>query len=210
MAQRPFFFSKSSYIRQADVDFTWYSGFAVSQKQKSIASMHGAIKREGYVPLEVSTKSQNELGRRLSAFNLKLDGYYLENIFQSSKVFEAGGPYTDLLKVEPKTAKRDERLRSSGSLVCFRYKGEDWPLLPRTAFYDYVYYCAVRETLSEDDLKELKKYTAFTDIEFNPNKSLNTQARSIAIVRLILEQCGKLPEMSREEFLKFQKACVRG
>lgn len=210
MAQRPFFYSRDGYIRQADVDFTWYSGFAVSQKQKSIMSMHEAIKREGYIPLEVSTKSQDELGRKLSAFNLKLDGHYLENIFQSSKVFVEGGPYTDLLEVEPKTAKRDERLKSSGSLVCFRYKEADWPLLPRTAFYDYIYYCAARETLSEEDLSKLRKYTAFTDIEFNPNKSMNTQARSIAIVRLILDKYGELPTMTRDGFLKFQESCVRG
>ena len=51
------------------------------------------------------------LGVKLSAFNLKLNGYTLENIFQSSKVFSNGGPYRDLMNVAPKEAKRDGRLQ---------------------------------------------------------------------------------------------------
>lgn len=37
--------------------------------------------------LEISTKSGNDFGQKLSAFVLKLDGVLLECMFQSSKVF---------------------------------------------------------------------------------------------------------------------------
>ena len=205
MAERPYFFVKDGHVRTGRADFEWFAGFAVSQKQKSIASFHQAITRMGKEPLEVSTKSPVVLGRELSAFHLKLDGHYLENIFQSSKVFSAGGPYTDLLEVEPKAAKRDERLRSSGRLVRFSYNGTDWPLEPKTLFYDYIYYNAVRSTLKAEELEEVKRYTAFTDIEFNPEKSLNTQARSIAIVRAILDMYGELLAFTPEEFTRLHR-----
>lgn len=59
--------------------------------------------------LEVSTKSTTKLGQEASAFNLKYNGYHVENIFQSSKIYSKGGPYKDLLLVSPREAKRDIR-----------------------------------------------------------------------------------------------------
>lgn len=72
--------------------------------------MHESVNRmnKSLQILEVSTKSTNPTGVALSAFNLKFyeiktdREYPLENIFQSSKVFERGGPYRDLLTVHPK------------------------------------------------------------------------------------------------------------
>ena len=84
--------------------------------------------------MEISTKSLENIGIKLSAFNLQIDNYTLENIFQSAKVFENGGPYLDLLDLSPKEAKRDERLHNSGSLKAFRYQNEDFPLIPKTVF----------------------------------------------------------------------------
>lgn len=107
--------------------------------------------------MEVSTKGTEELEKKLSAFNLKIDGHLLECVFQSSKVFEKGGPYTDLLEMAPKEAKRDERLKTSGKLAAFRYQGMEWPLLPKTVFYDYIYYQAVRNALSEEEFLEMHK-----------------------------------------------------
>ena len=45
---------------------------------------------------------------------------------------------------------------------------------------DWLYINAVFQ--NKELLNELIKYDAFTDIEFNPNKSFNCQARSAAIV----------------------------
>ena len=49
-------------------------------------------------PLEVSSKSELPLGRALGPFNLKAkmgngSEVSVENMYQSSKVFQAGGPY---------------------------------------------------------------------------------------------------------------------
>ena len=210
MAERLYFYTNGEVVRSQTASFEWFAGFAVSQKQKSIASFHDMIRIRGKKPLEISTKSPVPLGVKMSAFNLKLDGITLECVFQSSKVFEHGGPYTDLLEKSPKDAKRDERLRSSGELTGFRYQGMDWALRPTTAFYDYIYYQAIRQTLSEEELKELIEYDAFTDIEFNDKKSRNTQARSAALVCTVYRMNGKLPEMTPEEFLECHKKIVRG
>lgn len=211
MAQRPVFYIDDNKVKQRDIDFTWHSGFALSQKQKCIRSLHESIRMSDPVlnPLEISTKSENELGRSLSAFNLKLDGTYLENVFQSSKVFEQGGPYTDLMNVPPKEARGDERLRNSGKLVAFEYAGTRFALEPKTVFYDFIYLKAV--LYSRIDYFDLLQFNGFTDIEFNPKRSLNTQARSVAIIRLLLENEITPESMSSmpERFIEWHKTAVQ-
>lgn len=210
MARRPAFYIDHGKVVSRMFSFEWFSGFAVSQKQKSIESLHNAILKEepGAKPLEISTKSKEEIGTKLSAFHLKLNGYTLENIFQSAKVFEGGGPYADLLEVPPKDAKRDERLRNSGNLTAFRYQGEDFPLIPKTVFYDFIYIAAVKSTLTTDEISAISSYNYFTDIEFNPEKSINTQARTVSLIKLILEEYGCLPDFSKDEFIQYHKGHV--
>ena len=76
MAQRPIFLPSSSDNALVDInliDLTWYSGFAKSQYQRSIASLHENAVNEGIAPaLEISSKSPIELGVSLSAFNLEI------------------------------------------------------------------------------------------------------------------------------------------
>lgn len=193
MAQRLVFFPTAAddkrIFKEELMPFTFYSGFSVSQKQKSIESLHKSIiaTHPDTKPLEVSSKSEIALGVRLSAFNLcfrdeETDKIYrLENVFQSSKVYESGGPYLDLLNVPPAEAKKDTRHHTSGALKCFKLKDWECALVPKTMFYDWIY-C---KSLSQNpDLAEALiggKYDAFTDIEFNHNKSLNCQARAVAI-----------------------------
>ena len=207
MAERPAFFIHDKKVVSKIYSFEWFSGFAVSQKQKSIESLHNAIIRADADarPLEVSTKSKDSVGIKLSAFNLKLNNYTLENIFQSAKVFENGGPYLDLLEVLPKEAKRDERLHNSGNLKAFWYENEDFPLNPKTVFYDYIYIAAVKQTFTEDEINIISSYNYFTDIEFNPAKSINTQARTVSMIRLILDEYGYLLDFSKEEFMQYHK-----
>lgn len=161
-------------------------GFAVSQKQKGIKIIHDRYVSsfKGIMPLEISSKSEVDLGVKLSAFNLKdKNNHSVETIFQSSKTFEHGGPYLDLLDKKPSTAKKDERLRNSGKLKCFTYQGIEYPLNPTTAFYDYIYIQALLDNHElVDQLNEyIKKGACFTDIEFNPEYSLNCQAKTIAL-----------------------------
>ncbi|MEY8237776.1 hypothetical protein AALA36_19020 [Lachnospiraceae bacterium 66-29] len=207
MAERPAFFIRQGKVVSEVYSFEWFSGFAVSQKQKSIASLHNAIIKadKSAKPLEISTKSKETIGIKLSAFNLKLNNYTLENVFQSAKVFERGGPYLDLLDVLPKEAKRDERLRNSGSLRAFRYQNEDFPLIPKTVFYDFIYITAIKKSFLTDEINAISNYNYFTDIEFNPAKSINTQARTVAMIKLILGEYGYLPDFDKKDFIQYHK-----
>lgn len=175
-----------NYVEEINVEFTWYAGFAVSQKQKTIRDLH--YKYSSLFPndkvLEISSKSENELGVKLSAFNLMITTkdsrvFSVESAFQSSKKFELGGPYLDILNKTSREAKRDERLKNSGKLIAFQFYDREWPLEPKTLFYDWLYVRAVYK--NKDLSEEILKYDAFTDIEFNPEKSINCQARAAAL-----------------------------
>ena len=207
MAKRPAFFVRQGKVISEMYSFEWYSGFAVSQKQKSIKSLHNEIMKADInaKPLEISTKSKETIGIKLSAFNLKINNYTLENIFQSAKVFENGGPYLDLLNVSPKEAKRDERLHRSGNLKAFRYQNEDFPLMPQTVFYDFIYITAIKKSFTIDEINAILGYNYFTDIEFNPAKSINTQARAAAMLKLIVDEYGYLPSFNKEDFIQYHK-----
>lgn len=189
MARRPIFvplLDGKRCVLERYVDFVWHPGFAKSQKQKSIRDLHEVAFREYGVqnPLEVSSKSPDQLGVALSSFNLKFTtrkGRVLtvESAFQGSKVFELGGPFLDIFNLMPMDAKRDRRLKESGSLVRFSFFGDDWELEPKTAFYDWLYINALMK--NSDLANELINFDGFTDIEFNPDRSINCQARSAAL-----------------------------
>lgn len=193
------------------MSFNGSQAFLWLRKQRSIVALHNAIKsaNKDATPLEISTNGLIDLGVKLSAFNLKLNGYTLENIFQSSKVFSNGGPYLDLLDVSPKEAKRDDRLHNSGALLGFNYAGIDFPLEPKTVFYDYIYINAVKQTLLPEEIVKIKDYTHFTDIEFNPQRSINTQAKSVAIIRLMLELYNEIPSFDVSDFIRFHTEVVK-
>lgn len=188
MAKRPVFvvYDQKPFYKEDLVEFEYFSGFAVSQKQKSIESLHHSFLKTNIdrKVLEISSKSKQKLGVELSAFNLMIETkkgqkYSVESAFQSSKVFEYGGPYTDLLFQNSKTAKKDSRLKNSGRLKYFKYGNRVFALYPKTYFYDWLYVNALY--LNKDLAKQVLEFDAFTDIEFNPNKSINCQARSVAI-----------------------------
>lgn len=190
MATRPVFipsFDPDQLVRTSTVEFTWYAGMAASQRKKSVASLHEAAKKQGLCiqPLEVSTKSVDVLGFELSAFNLTVEtekhnrSFTVETAFQSSKVFEFGGPYEDLLFGPSLAAKKDPRIKNSGELIRFKFFGEEWQLEPKTAFYDWLYLNALVK--NSWAVEQLDNFDAFTDIEFNPQKSINCQAYSVAL-----------------------------
>lgn len=188
MAARPLYIPtlQAPYVTVQSIEFDWYPGFSVSQKQKSIQSLHKSAMDLRYcrTPLEISSKSTDMKGVAMSAFNLMIKRKSgkktsVENLFQAAKVFEKGGPFTDLLQALPKDAKRDPRLKEHGDLIHFRGKDGNWPLEPKTLFYDWVYLNALNR--NPELAEHLLKFDAFTDIEFNPTKSFNCQAHSAAI-----------------------------
>lgn len=209
MANRPIFraISQSPYFEVENVNFKFYSGFSVSQKQKSINDLH-----EQYIKLypnanilEISSKSTSALGVSLSAFNLNIQtakrAFSVECAFQSSKVFESGGPYTDLLDRSSIEAKKDPRLRESGKLIAFQYFNAKFPLEPKDYFYNWLYINALK--LNTELTSKIITYDSFSDIEFNPQKSINCQAKAAAIfVSLSNQQLIEEALKSRENFLK--------
>ena len=107
--------------------------------------------------------------------------------------------------MSPKEAKRDERLHKSGSLKAFRYQNEDFPLIPQTVFYDFIYITAIKQSFTIDEVDAILSYNYFTDIEFNPTKSINTQARAVAMLKLIVDEYGYLPSFNKEDFIQYHK-----
>lgn len=190
MAKRPIFIplGKSDndfLVEEIMIDFKWIPGMAASQKRKNVISLHEAARNKNIEHiLEVSTKSDDPLGINLSAFNLKVyckdvGNISLESAFQGSKVFELGGPYIDMYGKNGKEIKKDKRLKESGKLIKFQFNNKEWPLEPKTAFYDWLYLQALHN--KKEYKKKVLEYSSFTDIEFNPKKSLNCQARSCAL-----------------------------
>lgn len=141
--------------------------------------------------LEISSMSEDELGVRLSAFNLMIKTkngreFSVESAFQASKVFEKGGPYKDLLGVSSREAKRDERLKNSGRIIAFLIDGKEFETEPKTYFYNWLYINTLH--LHNELTEQLLEYDAFTDIAFNPQKSINCQAEAAAIYVSLVKQ----------------------
>jgi len=191
MAERPIFGSapeSSELVKEVFLPLKWHPGFAQSQKEKNIEALHAAAREQGFSPLlEISSKSKSERGRHMSAFYMMVPTKQygrikLELAFQGSKVFERGGPFTDLYCKGDKEigeAKRDPRLKESGPLVGFCFEGIEFPLEPKSVFYDWLYCSFLSEY--RDWAVKLYEYAGFSDIEFNPYRSINCQARSAAL-----------------------------
>ena len=118
----------------------------------------------------------------------------LEAAFQGSKVFESRGPFTHLYRwKDGREVKRFMRELPQEPLIRFQFAEHEWPLVPRTAFYDWLYLTSLQQLVCEDSAvdRDLQRFEAFTDIEFNPSQSFNCQARSCALY-LALKSRGEL------------------
>ena len=198
MAERPIFMpapESPDLVNELFLSIKWHPGFAQSQKEKNIKALHEAAAQRGIAPLlEISSKSKSERGRHMSAFHMAVPTknfgrIKLELAFQGSKVFERGGPFTDLYRKgddEIGQAKRDPRLQESGRLTGFCFDGIDFPLEPKTAFYDWLYCSFLWD--HRDWATKLYAYAGFTDIEFNPQRSINCQARAAALFLSLMKR----------------------
>ena len=211
MAKRPVFevTADTNLFVRREVNFQWYGGFALSQSRKNIDGLH-----KNYLArypdkriLEISSKSKDELGVKLSAFNLMIRRdekvFSVEAAFQSSKVFEHGGPFVDLLDMPSIKAKKDPRLKTSGNIIGFNFEGKDFSRIPLTYFYNRLYIGALVENKNLVDELVERKFDAFTDIAFNPDKGRNCQAEAVTIF-VSLSRQGLLAEAlaNEENFLR--------
>ncbi len=196
MARRPVFLPRTDRpgVLTVTASFQWHPGFARVQKRRCVEGLHAAAREQGvFNPLEISGSSKSDLGRRLSAFSLTVDHPVaglvpLECAFQAGKVFSRGGPYSELLHVAPGEARRDPRLRTSGELLHFVLGGRIVPRKPVTLFYDWLYLGALH-ALPAEIREQIAMHDGFTDIHFNPERSLYCQASAAALF-LSLRACG--------------------
>lgn len=217
--KRPIFIPNRENIGviEQEIEFDWHMGMSAEVRKRSIKSLHQEAKNQGFNHiLEASSKSEQDIGIQLSAFFLKnIKGYPVENLFQSSKVFSNGGPFRDLLTVTPREAKKDERLRNSGILLKFSFNQKDFPLEPKSLFYDWLYLNVLfsdRNLMLREQLFS-EKFDAFSDIEFNPEKSFSCQARTLALcVSLYENECVKEfikdPVIFSQQFDLYKKISV--
>ena len=68
-----------------------------------------------------------------------------------------------------------------------------------------IYITAIKQSFITDEVNTILRYNYFTDIEFNPAKSINTQARAAAILKLIADEYGYLPSFNKEDFIQYHK-----
>lgn len=184
-----------------NIEFEWHMGMALSQKKKSMNSLHEKAKELGIFPvLEISSRSDDVIGKKLSAFNLLFEmgnkKISVESVFQGSKIFEKGGPFRDLYFIPGWEIKKDVRLKESGKFIGFNLNNEDWPIEPKTLFYDWIYMTALIQ--NPDLSKELFKYKGFSDIAFNPKKSFSCQAYSAALF-ISLQKRGLVPKIFKDK-----------
>lgn len=194
MAERPVFlpnYEQGSLVYERTFNFKWASGFAEIQKKKNIYALHAEAEKQGVEKiLEISSKSDNATGRHLSAFSLKIDlddgAYPLESVYQGSKVFEDSGPHSDIFEYTPRDAKKFIRNLNNTKLIGFQLQGVNYPTSPKSAFYDWLYIRSLKDYAAW--IKDNVFYEAFTDIEFNPSKQVNCQARAFAEYLSLIEK----------------------
>lgn len=217
MAQKQVFFSSFNEVETRIIDYEFHPGFALSQARKNIMAIHDAMKfvKSDCNPLEVSSKGLQPFSSKYSAFNLMIDGYPLEILFQGSKVFEdekgnVVGPFFEELS---KMSSRDAKIFISQfscekgyHLKKFLYQGEEWPLYPKTLFYDWLYYKAFIQNGKVEDIEE---YDAFSDVCFNFHKSINCQARSLALIKVLIERGEYSPNISKMKFYELHRKYIK-
>ncbi|MBK8662908.1 MAG: hypothetical protein IPN18_14370 [Ignavibacteriales bacterium] len=113
-------------VTRREIEFEWVGGFAQSQKAKRVVKFREKLSPEIQTKyLEVSSGSDIEFGKRLSAFNLRfssgeLKDYTVESVYQGSKIFLSGGPYQELYDKPSIVSKKDTRVRTKEPLTGFR------------------------------------------------------------------------------------------
>lgn len=165
----------------------------IEDKKKQVKKLHSKFLEEypNKRILEVSTRSGEQLGQQLSAFNLK---YYhpkrkqfisVESAYQASKVFDSGEQFTDLYDADSYTAKMDKRLWGK-KIISYKFHNQHFDIEPPTFFYNWLYLKTLQQ--NKHLLNGLIKYDSFTDTAGNLSKSINCQARSCAIAVSLLDK----------------------
>ena len=68
-----------------------------------------------------------------------------------------------------------------------------------------MYVKAVQQSIDKEELLKILDYEFFTDIEFNPKKSINCQGKSVTIIKAMLELFGEIPKLNEKDFYLFYR-----
>ena len=208
MTSRPVFGASSAepWFTETNIHFEWTRGQHYTRRQLCADALY--LEAENVLGvsdiLEVSTYSRSLLGQSLSAMNLTFfEGSYaqrtVEHAYQASKVFAMGGPFLDILQYDnPRNAKRDPRLTTSGRMMGFDLGRLRLDVSCGSSAYDAIYIAALGQ--NQHLIDDLSRYRYFTDIAFNPQTMLATQARSLAIAVSLAELNIDLPTDPREVY----------
>jgi hypothetical protein len=199
MATRTICFPISGYpyCKEQPVTFTWIKG----SKRQNIRAVHDAVHTTDpdFSILEVSSASVQPEGEAVSSLRLLLhldsvaQDVPISTVFEAAKVFEHGGPFTDLLTCEPPKVHKDTRLRTNGALLRYSLEGNEYPIEPYPdSFFEWLYCRALKQF--PEKAAQLSRYNAFSDIAAaaDSKKYYGDSSRAAAIY-VGLAAAGKLP-----------------
>lgn len=187
MAVRKVYLSLAEYpyAKEISVTFPWSNGSKHQNIQAILDTFHDVYPE---VPaLEVSLASSQPEGVAAAAMKLPL---HLEElgqdvpvgiVYEASKVFENGGPYTDLLQCSRQKVQKDARLQQSGRCTGYRLEGAEFSAEPHPyAFFNWLYGCALRQ--APEKAEGVLKFGAFSDLNLGSSKmDRNSPARAAAV-----------------------------
>jgi hypothetical protein len=217
MVTRPVFIPEKSRVGVRVIlspPFAWHPGFSMVQKKKNVAALHNAITQmdECLHPLEISSRSDECLGIRLSAFNLGVESngrfFSVESVYQASKVFSNGtGPFPELYAANPAEVRKLVKEHEASPLKMYKYGNDVWELNPTRSFYDWIYCRALSK--NPNLVEGLSEYNCFTDIAFNPVKAVNCQAYAVAFyLSLVNNGVEEEALANKESFLRYHPTDV--
>lgn len=193
-ANRIGFISTAYGIEERNYNFEWFMGCSVAQLRRSIRALHKEIRNSGYGKIiEVSTKSEDEIGRKLSPLNLMVciddESLPMESYYQGSKVFDDNGCKIKLSECEhilpwkTKQFIRETVKERNLKLVEFDFKGNKFDLSSKGMCFDYIYILGLIQNESLGDY--IMNYEVFTDLMFKKETGIGCQARSCALYKYL-------------------------
>ena len=146
--------------------------------------------------LEISSRSDDPLGRSLSAMRLRADDtdserrLPVESIYQAAKCYGEGGPDEAPLPNGFDAKRRDRDRRAGGALTGFEHAETFWPAASGSAFYDRIWIKAAGVAEATHPSLGLHRYDAFSDQFHRPGQAVACQARAAAMF-VGLDRAGK-------------------
>lgn len=183
MAERNFWTIVDGKVAKGLIHFRWEPGTPISQRRNSCVNMHEALDFHcDLKSLDISSASTENFGVALSAFNLTWRGRTVECWYQGSKVYSVAGPMHSLYNATSMEAKQSMKNPGLGTLIGFNLEGIEYPMIPKTVFYDYIYLCGMYENYG--DKLDLSMYDCFTDVQATVDIDA-CQARSVCLYKLL-------------------------